>query len=65
MKSLIFLIMFMSGLANAQIPETLSYQGVLTDASGTAVTDGNYSLTFNLYESLTGGSSIWGETQDV
>ena len=65
MKSLIFLIMFMSGLANAQIPQTLSYQGVLTDVSGSAVTDGNYSLIFKLYESATSGPLIWEETQGV
>ncbi len=65
MKSLIFLIMFMSGLVNAQIPKTLSYQGVLTDASGTAVTDGSYSLTFKLYESATSGPLVWEETQSV
>jgi hypothetical protein len=48
-----------------QIPKTISYQGILTDAQGNAVPDGSYSLTFNLYESKTGGSSIWGETQDI
>ncbi|MCH8873815.1 hypothetical protein IH824_13765, partial [candidate division KSB1 bacterium] len=57
--------LFFAQLAQAQIPETVSYQGVLTDAQGNAVSDGSYSLTFNLYESATGGSSIWGETQDI
>ena len=57
--------LILANIAFSQIPQTISYQGVLTDASGMAVTDGNYSLTFNLYESATGGSSIWGETQDI
>jgi hypothetical protein len=48
-----------------QIPPTISYQGVLTDTQGTAVPDGAYSLTFNLYTAATGGSSLWSETQTV
>ena len=40
-------------------------EGVLTDASGTVVADGNYNLTFKLYEAATGGSAIWTETQTV
>ncbi len=50
---------------NAQVPRTLSYQGVLTDSSGTVVPDGSYSLTFRLYQTSTGGSSLWQETQTV
>ncbi len=52
-------------LAWGQIPQTIAYQGVLTDASGTVVADGNYSLTFKLYEAASGGSVIWTETQTV
>jgi hypothetical protein len=44
---------------------TISYQGVLTDASGTVVPDGNYSLTFRLYDVATGGSALWSEGQLV
>ena len=57
--------LFFAQLAQAQIPQTLSYQGVLTDVSGSAVTDGNYSLIFKLYESATSGPLIWEETQGV
>lgn len=59
------LLVLLAGNALAQIPQTLSYQGVLTDALGTAVTDGNYSLTFKLYESATSGPLVWEETQGV
>ena len=52
-------------MLQAQIPQTLSYQGVLTDNSGVNVTDGNYDLTFNLYAVETGGSALWTETQSV
>jgi hypothetical protein len=44
-----------------QIPQTLSYQGVLTDASGQVVPDNNYTITFSLYDMETGGTSLWQE----
>lgn len=46
----------------ADIPETVSYQGVLTNASGDPVADGNYNLTFRLYDAATDGSQLWTET---
>lgn len=47
----------------AQIPQTLSYQGVLKNVDGTAVTDGNYTLVFKLYDVAVGGTALWSETQ--
>ena len=61
----VLLLLLTTSSAFAQIPQTISYQGVLTDAQGNAVADGSYTLTFNLYESATGGNSIWGEIQDI
>ena len=52
-------------LAWGQIPPTISYQGVLTDTDGAGIPDGAYSLTFNLYNAVAGGSSLWSETQAV
>lgn len=46
-----------------QIPQTISYQGVLTDAGSDAVPDGNYNVTFRLYEVATGGTPLWEEAQ--
>ena len=45
-----------------QIPQTISYQGVLTDASGIVVPDGSYGLTFKLYDLETGGTALWLES---
>ena len=45
----------------AQVPGMMNYQGVLTDASGAAVSDGNYNLTFSLYNVSTGGAALWTE----
>ena len=47
----------------AQIPGTLSYQGVLTDASGNIKPDGPYSFTFRLYDVSSGGTALWTETE--
>lgn len=58
------LLIAASSLAGyAVIPQTLNYQGVLTDAGGSAVSDGTYSLTFRLYDVPAGGSPLWDETQ--
>lgn len=51
-------------VAVAQIPQTMSYQGLLTDASG-VVFNGNPSLDFKIYDQAQGGAPIWLETQQV
>ena len=69
MKQIFFLcvLFFVSAVhvAWGQIPPTLSYQGVLTDTDGAAVADGAYSLTFNLYNTVAGGSSLWSELRTL
>src|SRR2546427_327667 len=44
------------------LPHRISYQGLLTTGSGLPVADGNYSLRFDFYDSLSGGTSAWSET---
>lgn len=51
--------------AQAQIPAEFSYQGVLTDESGTPVADGSYTLTFKLYDSPNSPTHLWTESQVV
>jgi len=46
----------------AQVPNTISYQGVLKDANGIPLT-GSYNLLFKIYQSETGGTEIWQENQ--
>ncbi len=58
-------LLFIGQAVLGQIPKTMSYQGVLTDAGGAPVSDGDYSLTFKLYEVASGGSAVWSETQTV
>jgi len=61
----IVLALFNAAIALSQIPQTMSYQGVLTDASGKAVPDGAYTMTFKLYEQATGGAALWQEQQSA
>ncbi|HET9135385.1 MAG TPA: hypothetical protein VFO76_02015, partial [Candidatus Kapabacteria bacterium] len=49
----------------AQTPRQISYQGVLADASGNLVPNGNHSLKLKLYTESTGGTAIFTETQPV
>ena len=62
--TVLFSVLIVS-LAFAQIPQTMSYQGVLTGADGNPVADGSVSLTFKLYANATGGTALWEETQQV
>ncbi|MBS4016256.1 MAG: hypothetical protein KGZ86_07495, partial [Candidatus Latescibacteria bacterium] len=47
------------------VPQLLNYQGKLTQISGMPVNDSNYSVTFRLFTSATGGTAFWNETQSV
>ena len=49
--------------APAEIPRTLSYQGVVKDAAGVILADGDYTFTFRLYDAASGGDALWSEQQ--
>src|SRR4030043_450872 len=49
----------------SQIPQTLSYQGVLKDCGGNIAPNGTYNLTFRLYNTGTGWVALWTELQAV
>src|SRR5437867_211995 len=64
--SLRFLLVCLTVLATAslaQVPKTISYQGLLITSAAKLATDGSYTLQFDLFDSLSGGSSQWTETQ--
>jgi hypothetical protein len=46
-------------------PTLVNFQGRLTDSGGNPVANGTYSLTFRIYDALTGGTLQWQETQSV
>ncbi len=46
-------------------PRILNYQGLITDAGGKPVAEGNHTVTFRLYDAATGGTALWTETHTV
>ena len=50
--------------AQAAVPQTLNYQGQLSNAAGAPV-NATVSMTFKLYDVETGGTALWSETQSV
>ncbi len=66
MKRLILLSALCSLLciltSEAQVPQSMSYQGQLTDAGGNPVPDGPYDLFFTLYDAASGGNTLWTES---
>jgi len=51
--------------ASGQVPRTLSWQGILNEATGSHVPDRAYSVTFHLYETAFGGVPLFSETQTL
>jgi hypothetical protein len=49
---------------SAGLPQTMNYQGSLSDSLGAPV-NGPVDMTFTLYDALTGGAALWTETQTV
>jgi hypothetical protein len=61
--AIIILLSLTSNIFAQGIPETINYQGILKDAAGVVVPNGDYNLTFKLYDVESGGTSIWSETK--
>jgi len=59
----VFIILLSAQMGIADVPKTMSYQGMLTDASDKPI-NGNYDLTFRLYSVQNGGSWLWSETHN-
>ena len=49
-------------MASAQTNPQINYQGKLTASTSIAVANGDYDMTFTLYDAPTGGTTIWTET---
>ena len=62
---LLCLPMLVAGIAVAATPGVMSLQGVLAGPDGTAVADGDYAMTFTLWDAPDGGSALWAETLSV
>ena len=51
-----------ASMAWGQVPQLISYQGVLGNNAGQLVPNGNYDITFRIFSSVTGGSALHDET---
>ncbi len=58
-----FLLCLAAFAQNAMAQANLSVQGTIQKSTGASVDDGEYSLTFKLYTTETGGTAVWSETQ--
>ncbi len=47
----------------ADIPKQINFQGILKDSLGNPYPDGNYSITFRIYDASSGGNILWQEGQ--
>ncbi len=67
MKALQIILLIFIVFSNhySQIPNTIAFQGVLSDTSGNVKPDGAYQIHFNLYDDSLALNSIWGETQNL
>ncbi len=63
--STIITLVLTSIVFSQDLPTTINYQGILKDAAGVVVQNGNYNLTFKLYDAESGGTTIWNETKTI
>lgn len=61
----VLLVILFPLIGYAAVPQQITYQGALTDTTGYAVPDGDYVMTFALYDVPTGGTALWSEAQTV
>jgi hypothetical protein len=59
------LVILCPALAQGAVPATMSYQGILADASGQPVPDDDYDLTFRIYTVAYGGTPLWEELNTI
>ena len=52
-------------MPHAAVPREINYQGILADSDGNSVPDGDYEMSFAIYDVSTGGDSLWDEDQTV
>ncbi|MBN2761574.1 MAG: putative metal-binding motif-containing protein [Bacteroidales bacterium] len=65
-STFLLLEFFVYANVSAQIPQLINYQARLTAvATGLPVEDGDYTVTFSIYNAATGGIALWTETQTI
>jgi hypothetical protein len=51
--------LFLPSISLAEIPHTISYQGILKDSTGAPVEDGIYAIKFAIYNDSSSGLALW------
>ena len=59
------LALLLSASAFAETPPKMNFQARFSDAQGNPIADGQYSISFTVYDAAVGGQAIWTETQSV
>ena len=73
MKSLLTTLLLITGINMAQppnqpsVPQTISFQAMITDTLGVPIADGSHNFTFRIERPNQGGQvqTIWEETKEV
>lgn len=68
MRSIILtnlLVLVLAATAVAEVPQTVSFQGRLTDSDGVAVPDGEHTVTITIYAHPTEGFPVWNRSRQV
>ncbi len=55
----------LAGSAQATVPATMSYQGMLRDPGGAIPPDGQHAFVFRVFNVESGGSALWQESQTL
>lgn len=59
---IIAMTLLMVSYAQAAVSPHINFMGKVTNTNGTELADGTYDMTFSLYTTPTGGSSLWSES---
>ncbi len=55
----LWILCLVSMTATAEVPQSINYQGRLTNPDGTAVMDSTYQIAFAIYDQPSGGTLLW------
>lgn len=62
-KNLVLLLLALFICQEVEAQTNLSVQGVIRKSDGNAIEDGQYAITFKLYDTIVGGDLLWTELQ--
>ena len=62
--AVLFMIPFLPFPVSAEVPQLISYQGYLTNSDGAPYSQ-TMSITFNIYNTESGGTPLWTSTENI